>query len=225
MNTDDDMFLDRVDSLEKDYGWAVTGISGANISLAYKREIELVLDISSFQPNGKRSQIDLWYIADSREAHPLPRTTEKEFFLQCIRENIRSVLQTSTSVGSILEMVQRDWDKAMFVSEQLRKINSTFPTVVTKTSDTSIEVNISMLLRQLETRVDLVLEFQGRTGKGDVEIDITSSATVPYGQHFNVAKIKDFLSARIGGGLKSTGETWVDGLVELQGKLIARGRK
>lgn len=219
------LLTERVDGLEKDYGWAVTGISGATISMSYKREIELVLDISSFQPNGKRSQIDLWYIADSREARPLPRTTEKEFFLQCIRENIRSVVQASTDVRSILEMVQRDWDKAMFASEQLRKINSTFPTVVTKTSDTSIEVKISMLLRQLETRVELALEFQGQIGKGDVDVGISSSATVPYGQHFNVAKIKDFLGTRIGSGLKSSGETWVDALVELQGKLIARGRK
>ncbi|GFP56603.1 kinetochore protein spc7 [Trichoderma asperellum] len=57
----------RVEALEKEHGWAVTGISGPTLSMTYKREIELVVDITSFQPQQPSSRIDLWYIADSRE--------------------------------------------------------------------------------------------------------------------------------------------------------------
>lgn len=216
---------ERVDALEEAFGWAVTGISGTVLSLSYKREIELVVDTSSFEAQGKPSQVDLWYIADSREAHPVPRTVEKEFFLQCIRENIRSLPQRSTDMASLLKTVQKDWDTARFASEQIERLTTTFPTKVTKTSDTSIQLSTSMLLRALSTRIEIVSEFQGDISKNGLSITVTNSAEVQYGQHFQVNKIKDFLTSRMGTSVHSSGDSWCDAFVELQGKLIARGRK
>ncbi|TQV96104.1 chromosome segregation protein [Cordyceps javanica] len=215
----------RVNALEKKMGWAVTGVNGTALSMAYRREIEIVFDVKSFQPGGPNSQIDLWYIADCREKDPQPRTVEKDFFLQCIRDYIRALQQSSTSIPELLNVVQQSWDRATKVSSQIRRVNSTFPTQVRKTSDSSIEVVASLLVVPLRTRVQVTLEFQNQNLTKGLDMDITSSVTVVYGEHFNVNKIGEFLTSRLGRQMGAMEENWSDIFVELHRRLIARGRK
>lgn len=193
--------------------------------MAYKREIELVFDITSFQTHKSNSQIDLWYIADSRESNPLPKTAVKEFWLQCIRDHVRALPQSQTRIADLLQAVREAWDKANTVSSHISRLNVTFPTSVIKTSDSSIAVTASLLLVPLETRVEASLHLQGRSGPNGVEVSLSTEAKVLYGEQFNVGKVGEFLATRIGDTVGATEEQWCDVMVELHGRLIARGRK
>lgn len=216
---------DRVDAIERDHGWAVTGISGTTLSMTYKREIELVFDIASFQPGQPGSRIDLWYIGDNKDSGATPKTAEKEFFLQCIRDHVRALPQNKASVSELLRLVEAGWDKARLTASHIHRVNISFPTTVTKTSDSSVAVTSSIMLVPLETRVEIILNFHGRSGSDGVDVGITPQARVVYGEHFNVAKVGEFLATRLGDTIGASEEDWSDVVVELKERLIARGRK
>ncbi|KAF4443554.1 hypothetical protein F53441_11409 [Fusarium austroafricanum] len=167
----------RADAIEKEHGWSVTGISGTVLSMAYKREIEIVFDIASFQQHQTNSTIDLWYIA---EQNTLPKTPEKEFFLQSIRDHVRALPHSRTEVSHLLKSVQRAWDKANLVSTQVDRLNATFPTTVERTSDSSMTITTSLLLVPLETRVEIKLNLQGQSNPEGLDVMITVEAKVLY---------------------------------------------
>ncbi|KAG6095940.1 hypothetical protein E4U30_001939 [Claviceps sp. LM220 group G6] len=214
----------RVDAIEKQYGWAVTGLTGTILSMSYKREIEIVFDVASFQPHQQNSRIDLWYIGDRNDA-TRAKTAEKEFFLQCIRDHVRALPQNRTKILHLLNTVRTAWDKARFVSSQISIINVTFPTNVVKTSDSSVAVRSSLLLSALKTRVETTFHLRGQSMPQGVDIEISTQVHVVYGEHFNVGKVGEFLANRIGNKMGIKQEGWGDVLVELHKRLIARGRK
>lgn len=193
--------------------------------MAYKREIEIVFDISPFNTHKPNTTIDLWYIADTRERDPIAQTSEKEFFLECIRDHVRALPQSRTEISGLLEMVRLAWDKATLVSDQVSRINITFPTKTERTSDSSVAITTSLLLVPLETRVEVKLTLVGQSDTQGLSITVKPEARVLYGEHFNVSKIGDFLSTRVGKAVGAGEEEWSDVLVELHGRLIARGRK
>ncbi|XP_044719929.1 spc7 kinetochore protein [Hirsutella rhossiliensis] len=216
----------RVEAIEKQHGWAVTGLSGSNLSMTYKRDIELVVDIASMQPGGPNSPMDLWYIADARENDPVPRTTEKEIWLQSMRHHARALQQSGAKMSDLIGEVQAGWDKALLVSSQISRINVVFPTTVAKTSDSSISVTSSLLLVPLRTKVEVRLLLRSCSGQAGIDVGISAEAKVVYGEHFNVGKIEDFLLTRIGNTVKKEkSEDWSDVFVELRRRLIARGKK
>jgi kinetochore protein Spc7/SPC105 len=224
------MFIARVDELEIRHGWAITGIAGSTVSMTYLREIELVFDISSFQPGGENARIDLWYIGGNREYKPIPVTPEREFFLQCIRDQVRGLQQSQTKLSRMLAVVSAAWDKANIVANQIRLLNVTFPTTVTKTSDTSIAVKTSLVIVPLESKLEAVLNLHSQVGGDDVEVAVVPQASVVYGEQFKVGKVAEFLASRLGGRVLSRdeqdgAESWSDVVVELHGRLLARGRK
>jgi kinetochore protein Spc7/SPC105 len=229
-----DSSLARTDELEKEHGWAITGISGTTISMSYKREIELVFDTAAFQPacgteTQEPSTIDLWYIAASRERNPLPSRPEKEFFLQCIRDHVRGLPQSATRVSALLKVVSGGWDKANGLAEQVRFLDLTFPTTVSRTSDTCISVQSSVLIAPLQSRVNVTVALQSLAGGEGVEVSMTPSASVVYGEQFNAAKMTDFLTGKLGKRVGEAGfdkmSTWGDVVSELHRKLLARGQK
>ncbi|WYZ44139.1 hypothetical protein EsH8_VII_000575 [Colletotrichum jinshuiense] len=218
----------RVDSLEKQHGWAVTGVSGSTISMTYQREIELVFDMASFQRGQQNSRIDLWYIAGNRENNPLPSTPEKDFFLQCIRDHIRGLPQSRTKIADLLHMVRAAWDRANSTSHQIRHLNITFPTGISRISDSSIAVKSSLLLAPMETKVEIALEIRGESRPDGIEFLLHPDAKVVYGEHFNIGKIAEFLTTHLGDKTSSQDEvtpSWSDVVVDLHEKLLARGRK
>lgn len=218
----------RVDALEKQHGWAVTGVSGSQISMTYLREIEIVFDIASFQPRKKNARIDLWYIAANRASKPVPSTPEKEFFLECIRDHIRGLPQSRTKIADLLHMVRTAWDKANSTSNHVRRLNITFPTTVARVSDSSIAVKSSLLMAPLETKVEIALEIRGASKPDRVDFSLHPEATVVYGEHFNTPKIAEFLSTHLGEAAFSQEEgapSWSDVVVDLHERLLARGKK
>lgn len=198
--------------------------------MTYKREIELVFDISAFQQpsppktSTDNSPIDLRYIADTREFKAIPSTPEREFFLQRALFHARALPQSSTPVKRLLEVVSAAWDKANAVADRVRFVNLTFPTTVDKLLDTSIKVRSSLMLVPIKTRVEVALVLEaGEEG----EVTVTPEARVVYGEQFNVNKMVDFLEGKVGGKVVAGGKetVWSEAMVELHGKLLARGQK
>ncbi|KAI1081960.1 Spc7-domain-containing protein [Whalleya microplaca] len=220
----------KCDALEKQHGWAITGISGTTISMTYLREIELVFDIASFQGKSSNSRIDLWYIAANQERHPQPATPEKEFFVQCIRDHIRGLAPAQTKIKDLLNVVSAAWRKGSRTAENVRLLNCTFPTNVTKTSDSSVAVRSSLLLAPLQTKVEISLGLHGQSTRDGVEVSVVPQARVVYGEHFKVDKVAEYLATRIGSRIvakeeQGEVESWSDVVTELHERLLARGKK
>lgn len=223
--------LAKVDGLESQYGWAITGVSGSQVSMTYRRDIELVFDASSFKPNGLQatpqqstnSRIDLWYVAGNRELHPMPLTVEKDFFLQNIREYCRCLPQVETTVNEILVAVSASWTKAIGVVNDIRSLNRHCPTEVSRTSDSSILVRSTLLLAPLNTKVDIQMNVHAQCYPSGVDVKLTPQCNVIYGERFNEAKMAEFLVNRT--SLSEERKSWGDIVMELEEKLLARGRR
>ncbi|RYP86124.1 hypothetical protein DL770_004958 [Monosporascus sp. CRB-9-2] len=220
----------KVEDLEKQHGWAITGIADTTVSMSYQKEIELVFDIASFRGAKPNSRIDLWYIAANRERNPQPASPEKEFFVQCIRDHVRGLAQAQTRISDLLKVVSVAWRKANHVTENMRLLDSTFQTNVTRTSDASIAIRSTLLLVPLETKVEITLGLHGQSTPEGVEVSIVPQAQVVYGEHFKVEKVVEYLATRIGARVvtkeeQGQVESWSDIIVELHERLLARGRK
>ncbi|KAI0837568.1 Spc7-domain-containing protein [Hypoxylon sp. FL0890] len=221
----------RVEAIEKEHGWAITGTVRTALSMTYRKEIELVFDVCSFKGlKSTNSTIDLWYIAANRERDPKPITPEKEFFLQCIRDHVRGLVQSQTRIKDLLGVVSAGWKKANHVAENVRLLDSTFRVNVTRTSDSSIAVRAPLLLPTTKTKVEITLGLHGRSTPDGIEVTIVPQARVVYGEQFKVDKIVEYLTTRIGDRVvtkeeNSGVESWSDVIVELHEKLIAKGRK
>lgn len=199
--------------------------------------MELVFDASSFLPNlsttapkqPSPSRIDLWYIGASRELDPLPLTAEKDFFLQCIRDHIRGLVQAETCVKDLLGAVSASWNKANKVVEDIRLLKTSCPTDISKTSDDTVAVKSTLLIGPLTTKVEVVFHLTSRSGSNGIEVEISPSAAVVYGERFNEPKMGEFLLNRCGDVVEEKGSatkvSWGAAVVELGEKLLARGRK
>lgn len=203
--------------------------------MTYQKEIELVFDASSFLSKNRRvkqprnNRIDLWYIGANRELNPLPLTPEKEFFLQSIRDHVRGLPQSQTPVKDLLSAVSSSWNKAASVVDNIRLLNISCPTHITKTSDSSILVLSSLMITPLATKVEISVSLESTSREGGIEVQIRPSATVAYGERFNEPKMGEFLLNRLGGFVEEKGQSstasWGDVVAELGEKLLARGRK
>jgi kinetochore protein Spc7/SPC105 len=205
--------------------------------MTYRKEIELVFDASSFLSansnaagkQARNSRIDLWYIGANRELNPLPLTAEKEFFLQSIRDHIRGLPQAQTPIKDLLAAVSASWNKANTVVDDIRLLNISCPTEITKTSDESIMVKSTLLIGPLTTKVEISFHLTSRSGENGIDVEISPSATVVYGERFNEPKMGEFLLNRCGDAVQEKGagtkSPWGSAVAELAEKLLARGRK
>ncbi|KAK8851473.1 Spc7-domain-containing protein [Apiospora arundinis] len=220
----------KVDEIEKEHGWTITGISGTMVSMTYRREIEVAFDIGAFQDAKTTSQVNLSYIAANREKNPQPKTVEKDFFVQCIRDYVRGLVQTRMKISTLLRAIGAAWDKADAAADNIRLLNCTFPTEVARTSDSSLVAKIDMLLVPLETKVQLSMGLQSQPTPDGIEFSIVPTAQVVYGEHFKIDKVCEYLSTRLGERVTTKKEneaveSWSDVIVELHERLVARGRK
>lgn len=203
--------------------------------MTYRKEIELVFDASSFQSSNSdarqasNSRIDLWYIAANSELNPLPLTPEKEFFLQSIRDHIRGLPQAQTQVKYLLAAVRKAWNKANAAGENIRLLRIGCPMEIEKTSDNSILVKSMLLIAPLTTKIEIAFHLTSHSRENSIDIEVSPSATVVYGERFNEPKMKEFLLNRCGDNVEETGQTskasWGSAVTELGERLLARGRK
>lgn len=225
------MLKAKVDAMQRQHGWTITGVNGTSVSMTYRHEIELVLDSASFQAGQQNSSIDIWYIAAAREHKPLPSTAEKEFCLQAIRDHVRALPQCETPVGRVLKMVSAAWDRANALANQVHQLNVSFPTWVTRTSDSSIAIKSSLLLAPLQTKVEVMMGVQSVGGPEGLDFIVSLHAGVVYGEQFNAPKMAEFLASRVGDRLYVSSEKgektelWADVVCDLHTRLLARGKK
>ncbi|KAI2622569.1 Spc7-domain-containing protein [Hypoxylon sp. NC1633] len=214
------------EKIEKEHGWAVTGAKNGTtkIRLAYRREIELLFDVSPFKGLAPNAPIDLQYIAANRERDPKPSSPEKEFFIQCIRDHVRGLVQAETKIKDFLHMVSSAWKKANHVAFNIRLLNTTFKIVVAKTSDSSMAIRVPVRIRSLSTKVEIVLNLHGQSIPGGVDFTIVPEARVVYGEQFKAENLVEYLKNRIGPRVVTKEEQgdveyWVDAVLGLQEKL------
>ncbi|KAK7914689.1 Spc7 kinetochore protein [Apiospora marii] len=220
----------KVDEIEKEHGWTIAGISGTTVSMTYRREIEVVFDIRAFQDAKTTSHVDLCYIAAGREKNSQPKTVEKDFFVQCIQEYVRGLVQARAKISTLLRAIGAAWDKADAAADNIRLLNCTFPTEVARTSDSSIAAKIDMLLVPMQTKVQLTLGLESQPAPDGIEFRIVPQAHVVYGEHFKIDKVCEYLCTRLGERVTTKKEneaveSWSDVVVELHERLVARGRK
>ncbi|TAQ84028.1 hypothetical protein B7494_g7648 [Chlorociboria aeruginascens] len=202
----------RVDAIEKEHGWTITGVSGTVTSMTYRKEIELVFDAAAFKSKklirqSENSRIDLWYIAANRESNPLPLTAEKEFFLQSIRDHIRGLAQFQTPIKDLLQAVSTAWDKALAVGENIRLLTIMCPTTISKTSDNSTLIKSTLMISPLTTKVELSLGLASHSGETGIDVKISHNAIVKYGERFNESKMCEFLLSKIGDVVEEKGNS------------------
>lgn len=225
-----DTCIVKVDEIEKEHGWTIAGISGTTVSMTYRREIEVVFDIRAFQGAKTTSHVDMCYIAADREKNPQPKTVEKDFFVQCIQEYVRGLVQARAKISTLLRAIGAAWDKADAAADDIRLLNCTFPTEVARTSDSAIAAKIDMLLVPMQTKVQLILGLESQPTPDGIEFRIVPQAQVVYGEHFKIDKVCEYLYTRLGERVTTKKEneaveSWSDVVVELHERLIARGRK
>ncbi|KFY45544.1 hypothetical protein V495_02919 [Pseudogymnoascus sp. VKM F-4514 (FW-929)] len=218
----------KADALEEKYGWTITGISGTTLSLSLRSDLELVFDASSFRTKdgqtnnlqAANSRIDLWYIAANRERNPLPLTPEKAFFVESIRDGIRGMPQSQTTIKELLDTVSFGWATSLNVVEEIEALNRVYPTDIAKTSDESIVIKSKMLLASLASKVEVSYHVTTKNGEEGLEVQFNTTARVVYGERFN----EDSMGRFLGKGI-TEGRSWVEVVKELEGRLFARGKK
>lgn len=205
--------------------------------MTYLKEIELVFDPSSFlrsQPNGaaeeaESTRIDLWYIGAVREHNPDPLTADKEFFLQCTRDHIRELPQAQTRIKDLLHAVSSSWHKAKSVADDIRRLKHCGEMEIAKTSDNSIKVTSKLVIKPVETKVEISFNLECHSGENGIVVQIEPEAKVIYGERFKEGSMKDFLVNRCGSAVEASAENekmaWGEAVAELEKKLIARGKK
>ncbi|KAI1774658.1 Spc7-domain-containing protein [Hypoxylon cercidicola] len=227
----------KVQDIEKQTGWALTSSTkDCSLILSYQRDIELLFNTPAFAgltPGNAR--IDVWYVAANRDRNPQPATPEKEYFVDCIRDHLKGLVQAQTKPKDLLDMVSGAWKKAKYITENVRILNSTFITKVTRTSSSSMAIRATVLLAPLKTKVELTFAIHGQSAQNGIEFTIKPEAQVVYGEQFKVDKIVEFLQTKIGtcvdsehaygNGERSNLMTWSDTVVELKERLLARGKK
>lgn len=218
----------KYDEVVKRHGWSLLRSTGEHgLALAYLGEIEVIFDCASFaglKPNGT---IELFHI--SREENPTPPTPEKLFFLQCIRNHVRGLVQKETRPKDFLDMISAGWKKAKHTAENVRLLNCSFRTTVTRVSD-HLAIKALVLLTPCKTKIEITLNLHGQSTPTGIEVNIVPQARVVYGEQFKVENIVEFLTAKIGTRVLTNEEqgsmkNWGDVVVELEEKLLATGQK
>ena len=86
-----------------------------------------------------------------------------------------------------------------------------------------------LLLRDMKTKVHLGFEVKVHSDEKAIELDVSvqPTAKVFYGEELKEKKMAEFLGQRIGGKDRADKDVgiWARAVLELQERLIARGRK
>lgn len=219
--------------MEKAHGWAITSITGASLTMTYKRTIQLFFAPSSFSsvsplqphkrkvaPEAESSPISLTYIADAVKYHPIPLTTEKRFFLQIIRAQLQCLNQAHTRINDLLSLISFSWEKCTTIADEVRFLEGHYITEPIIQSDEAMSVKVTILLRDMKTKVDLAFLVEVMPREMDLNVAVKVKAKVIYGETLKEGKMVEFLEERIA----KEGD-WAKAVRELEGRLVRRGRK
>lgn len=208
--------------------------------MTYQRTLQLYFTPSSFMRNMAvapsannvdDSPISLTYIGDAPEHKSQPLSTEKRFFLQIMRAHLQCLPQATTKMKDLLKFVSCNWETACLISEEIRILGISYITEATILLDEVMAIKAVLLLRDMKTKVHIGFEVKVQSNEKAMELDVNIQpiATVIYGEELKEKKMAEFLQQKIGGKndkLDNGGVgVWARAVLELQERLIARGRK
>ncbi|KEQ70705.1 Spc7-domain-containing protein, partial [Aureobasidium namibiae CBS 147.97] len=217
-----------VAQLERQTGWAIATASGSNLTMTYKNTLQLYFNTTSFKitssaqaQNPANSPISLTHIT------PASLSTEKRFFLQLMRAQLQCLDQNTISVKQLLDFVQRGWDAASLVAEQVRCLTLEQLVNVSILSDESLAIDVCILLPKVETKVKIGIRLTATLSDPeaedlDIKHDIDVEAQVVYGEPYNEKNMSEFVGKRVRG---QGSEGWDATVRELKMRLVATGRK
>ncbi|KAK4985733.1 hypothetical protein LTR50_005755 [Elasticomyces elasticus] len=200
-------------ALENKHGWSIISTAASDVTMAYRKQLQLFFDTASFLPavtKAANSPISLIYIPEA------PLSTEKRFFLQLMRAHLQCLVQRQTSPKELLDYVSTSWDRAQQTSEAIRELTIEHLTDIKIVSDEKLAVVATMLIPNVATKVSVTLEL---TVGSSNDVRVTARGHVAYGKAFNEAKLGEVVAAKIGGGLQG----WAGAMRELKNRLVARG--
>lgn len=177
------------------------------------------------------SPISLTYIGDAQEYKSQPLSTEKRFFLQIMRADLQCLPQATTKIKDLLKFVSHNWEIACLISEEARILGISYITEATILLDEVMTIKAVLLLRDMKTKVYIGFEVKVQSDEKAIELDVNiqPTATVIYGEELKEKKMAEFLQQKIGGKNDKLASgnvgVWARAMLDLQERLIARGRK
>ena len=187
--------------------------------------------------------ISLTYIGSSPPAYrrASPLTTTKHFFLQLLRAALHSLPQSQTYIRDVLGLIGGIWRTCLKVVREVERLALLVgPTRERIVGDERLEVDVGVLVEGVGTKVLVRFGVDVAVGLGvtcgsvvgvkeGVEIKVTPTARVVYGEGYDAGKMGAFLRKRVHVGLEGDdgagGGMWAEGVRELKGGLVRRGRK
>ena len=233
------LFVVSVAALEQEHGWVITSAADTAVTIVYKRTLQLYFTPYSFQPSRGQadaaasqsiSPISLAFIADADEYRPKPLTTEKRFFLQIMRAQLQFLEQSLISIDELLKFVSEGWEKACLIAEEARMLGVQYITEPSIVSDEHLVLSSVILLKAMRTKVEVGFEISARSREGVLGIDVAVKPKVKriYGEELNETKLGEFLEQHIAGTKRAKNghrTCWLEGVKELERRLIARGKR
>ena len=229
----------RVQALEKTYDWTITSASGTSLTMTYKRTLQLYFTPESFMrnkavatsaSNTKHSPVSLTYVGDAQGYDPQPLSTEKRFFLQIMRAHLQCLPQAKTKLKDLLKFVSYNWETACRIDEESRILGISHITEATILLDEVMGIKAVILLRPTQTKIHVEFEVHVHSDEKAIElaVSVRPTAKVFYGEDYKEKKMAEFLEEKISIREQpdiSAGGSWARAVLELQERLIARGRK
>ncbi|KAI5206450.1 Spc7-domain-containing protein [Aureobasidium subglaciale] len=219
---------ESVAQLEKQTGWAVTAAANTNLTMTYANTLQLFFNTTSFKAisssqatNPSNSPISLTHLT------PTALTTEKRFFLQLMRAQLQCLDQNTISLKQLLGFVQRGWDTASLIAEQVRRLTLEQIVNVSILNDERLAIDVCILLPKVETKVKLGIHLTATLSDPeaedlDIKNEIDVDAKVVYGEPYNEKNMSEFVGKRVRG---QGFEGWDETIRELRMRLVATGRK
>ncbi|KAI5272590.1 Spc7-domain-containing protein [Aureobasidium subglaciale] len=219
---------ESVAQLEKKTGWTVTAAADTNLTMTYANTLQLFFNTTSFKAtsssqaaNPLNSPISLTHLT------PATLTTEKRFFLQLMRAQLQCLDQNTISLKQLLGFVQRGWDTASLIAEQVRRLTLEQIVNVSILSDERLSIDVCILLPKVETKVKLGIQLTATLSDPeaedlDIKNEIDVDAKVVYGEPYNEKNMSEFVGKRVRG---QGFEGWDETIRELRMRLVATGRK
>lgn len=226
--------VDKLQALEQQHGWSLTAASDSGgVTLCYRNDLSLFLHPGAFCNGGSEapnSPISLSYVGSDSAAsntRPRPLTTTKRFFLQLLRAHVHGAVQSQTAVAALLQAIAAGWGAALAVAEAVRRLEQVCVADEAILSDERLAVDAFVVLANLKTKVRARFVVEVGGGCDDLVAAVRVEAKVCYGERYDEAKMGEFLSQYVGSGLRAVDKMgcWADGVEDLKGRLLKRGKK
>jgi kinetochore protein Spc7/SPC105 len=224
---------DKLSALEEKLGWSLVSASETSVTLAHN-DLHLTFNPDSWMtqshtpdPDAPDSQVLLTYVGRTQDEPSHPRATVHRFFLQLLRAHALSLPQNRTRASTLLAVVSAGWDLASRVDAALAALAVAGVTEACIEGDERVALRFVLLLPSLRTKVHVCFTIDVAIVGEAVDGRVRVSANVVYGEKYDEPKMADFLKKFVQGHVGSMDEIrqWADGVEDLRGRLLRRGRK